>query len=82
MNGSKVSPYFSRRDVEGWSRPAGTYTRDTERDRTDYYSRGQGGRQGGYYESDMESVMSHSAFDTKKPPYSGNKQGFPVRDSW
>ena len=61
--------------MEGWSRPAGTYTRDTERDRRDYYSRGQGGRQGGgggYYESDMESVMSHSAFDTKKPPYSGS----------
>ena len=33
--------------MEGWSRPAGSYTRDTERDRTDYYSRGQGGRQGG-----------------------------------
>ena len=69
---------FSRRDVEGWSQPAGTYDRDTERDRTDYYSRGQGGRQGGphYYESDMESVMSHSAFDTKKPPYSGNKHEY------
>ena len=64
----------SRRDVEGWSRPAGTY-RDTERDRTDFYSRGQG-RQGGYYESDMESLVSHSAFDTKKHPYSGNGEAF------
>ena len=52
------------RDVEGWSRPGG-YNRDTERDRTDYYSRD---RDRSYHDTDIESNMSASAL-TKKTPY-------------
>ena len=54
--------------MEGWSRP-GNYTRDTERDRTDYYSKDNrrgGGGGGGYYDTDMESVVSTSALYNKK----------------
>ena len=60
----------SRRDVEGWSRP-GNYTRDTERDRTDYYSKDNRDRRGGggqYYDTDMESVVSTSALYKKQHP--------------
>ena len=61
-----------RRDVEGWSRP-GTYTRDMERDRTDYYSRE---RRQQYGDTDMDSIVSGSALNTKKPPYSGTSLHF------
>ena len=50
---------------QGWSRP-GNYNRDTDRDRADYYTGGRGqARHRGrpdYWDTDMESVMSGSAF--------------------
>ena len=55
-----------RRDVEGWSRP-GNYTRDTERDRTDYYSRDNRDSRDTrpYHDTDMES--NFSALNKKNP---------------
>ena len=46
-----------------------------ERDRTDYYSRE---RRQQYGDTDMDSIVSGSALNTKKPPYSGTRLHFDV----